>query len=152
MQNLLEFGTTDISNISISIVMSKIIFIKYWPLVQSKLVPKLKMLRIYWNLGTFDISNILISSLIWKIVFMKYLSPIWPKLVPKLKVPRIYWNRKKSIFQICQSQFWCQKWFLWNTYLLLDPNWFQSKECSRFIEVWHIWYFEYANLNFDVKN
>ena len=47
-QNLLKFGTCDISNISI--LMSKIIFIKYLPPVQPKLVPKSKVLRIYWNL------------------------------------------------------------------------------------------------------
>ena len=46
-QNLLKFGTFHISNIPISILMSKIIFIKYLPLLRPKLVPKLKRLRIY---------------------------------------------------------------------------------------------------------
>ena len=41
-QNLLKFGTFDISNTQISILLSKIILIKYLPHVRSKLVPKLK--------------------------------------------------------------------------------------------------------------
>ena len=151
-QNLLEFGTTDVSNISISILMSKIVFIKYLPPVRPKLVPKLKMLRMYLYLGTFDILNSPISGLMQKIIFMKYLPPVWPKLVTKLKVLRIYWNLANLLFQICQSRFWYQKWFLWNTYLLLGPNSSQNKKCPRFIEIWHIWYLEYPNLNFDVKN
>ena len=152
MQNLLEFGTTDIWNISISNLMLEIVFIKYLPPVRPKLVPKLKMLRIYRNLGTFDISNIPILSLMWNIILMKYLPLVLPKSVAKLKVLRIYWNLANSIFQICQYRFWCWKWFLWNTYLLLGPNWSQKKKCSSFIEIWQIWYFEYPNLDFDVKN
>ena len=35
----------------ISHIISKIIFIKYLPLVRPKMVPKSKMLRIYWNLA-----------------------------------------------------------------------------------------------------
>ena len=46
-QDLLKFSKFDISNIPISILMSKIIFIKYLPPVRSRLVPKLKVLRIY---------------------------------------------------------------------------------------------------------
>ena len=34
-----------------SILMSKIIFKKYLPPVEPKLVPKLKVRRIYWNLA-----------------------------------------------------------------------------------------------------
>ena len=45
--NLLKFGKYDISNIPIGILMSRIIFIKYLPPVRPKLVPKLKVLRIY---------------------------------------------------------------------------------------------------------
>ena len=37
-QNLLKFGTCDISNIPISILMLKIFFIKYLPPVRPKLV------------------------------------------------------------------------------------------------------------------
>ena len=48
-QNLSKFGTSDISNIPISIWMSKMIFIKYLPPASPILVPKLKMLRNYWN-------------------------------------------------------------------------------------------------------
>ena len=58
-----------------------------------------------------------------KIIFMKYLSPVRPKLAPKLKVLRIWWNLAHWIFQIFQSRFWCQKWFLLNIYHLLGPKW-----------------------------
>ena len=47
--------------------MSKIIFMKYLPPVMPKLVPKLKMFKIYL-----------------------YLPPVRPKLIPKLKMLSIY--------------------------------------------------------------
>ena len=47
VQNLLKFGTSNISSMLISILMSKITFIKYLPPAGPKLVPKLKVLRIY---------------------------------------------------------------------------------------------------------
>ena len=46
-QDLLKFGRIDISNMLISILMSKMIFIKYLPPVRPKLAPKSKMFRIY---------------------------------------------------------------------------------------------------------
>ena len=46
-QDLLKFGVFDNLNIPISILMSKMIFIKYLPTARLKLVPKLKVLRIY---------------------------------------------------------------------------------------------------------
>ena len=49
-QKLLKFGLIDISSMPISILMSKIILMKYLPPVRPKLVPKMKMLRIYRNL------------------------------------------------------------------------------------------------------
>ena len=30
-------------------------------------------------------------------------------------------------------------------------DWSQNWKCSEFIEIWHIWYFEYPSLGFDVK-
>ena len=39
-QNLLKFGTFNISNMSISTLMSKMIFIKYLPPVRPRFVPK----------------------------------------------------------------------------------------------------------------
>ena len=48
---LLKIGTFDISNVPISILMSKIIFVKYLQPLRLKLFPKLKILRIYWNLA-----------------------------------------------------------------------------------------------------
>ena len=47
----IEICTFDISNILISILTSKVFFIKYLPLLWPKLVPKLKVLRVYWNLA-----------------------------------------------------------------------------------------------------
>ena len=87
-----------------------------------------------------------------KIIFIKYLPSVRPKLVPKLKILRIYRNLAHSIFQICQSWFWCQKLFLLNIYHLLGRNWSQNEKCLGLIEIWHIWYFEYPDLDFDVKN
>ena len=97
--NLLKFGTFDFSNMPISILMPKIIFMKHLPSVRPKLVPKLKMLNLVnialwikmknaWNLlkfGTFDFSNMPISILMSKIIFLKYLTIIRPKLVSKPK-------------------------------------------------------------------
>ena len=80
----MKFGTPNISGMPISILMSKIIFIKYL-LPVPKLLPKLKVLIIYLKFGTVDISNMPISILMPKIIFMKYLSIARPKLVPKLK-------------------------------------------------------------------
>ena len=39
-QNLLKFGTFGISNMSLSILLSKRIFINYLPIVEPKLAPK----------------------------------------------------------------------------------------------------------------
>ena len=102
-QNLLKFGTFDILNTSIPTLMSKMIFIKYLSPARPKLVPKSKMLRIYWNLAhlIFRISQ----SWFWcqKLLFIKYLPIATPKLVPKWKMLRIYWNLIK-IFH--KNYFW----------------------------------------------
>ena len=58
-----------------------------------------------------------------KIVFITYLPAVRPILVPKLKRLRIYWDLAHLIFQECWSLFYCQKWFLWNIYQSLCPNW-----------------------------
>ena len=79
-----------ISNMSISILMSKIIFIKYLPPVRPKLVPKLKSAQNLLKFGTFNISNIPILISMSKIFFIKYLQPVRSKLVPKIKMPKIY--------------------------------------------------------------
>ena len=84
--------------------------------------------------------------------YIRYLTPVRAKLVAKWKVLRICWNLAHLIFQICKSQSWCQKWFLLNIYHLLGTNWSQNWKCSEFIEIWHIWYFEYPDLDFDIKN
>ena len=51
VENLLKFGLIDISDMPISILMSKIYFMKYLPPVRPKLFPKLKMIctDMYWR-------------------------------------------------------------------------------------------------------
>ena len=39
-----------------------------------------------------------------------------------------------------------------NIYNLLGPKWSQNQKCSEFIKIWHMWYFEYSDLDFDFKN
>ena len=91
-QNLLKFGTFGIWNLPILILMSKMVFDKYFPPVRPKLIPKLKMLRIYWNL-THLIFRI---SRFWfwcqKLFLIKYLSIARPKLVPK-------WKNTQNVFK-----------------------------------------------------
>ena len=89
-QSLLIFGTSNISSMLHSILMLKVIFIKYLPPVRPKKVPKLKSVQNLLKFSTFNISNIVISILMSKIIFMKYVIPVRPKLVPKLKMFRIY--------------------------------------------------------------
>ena len=94
----------------------------------------------------------LISIFMSKIFFMKYLPPVRPILAPKLKMVKIYWNLAHLIFRLSRSRFWCQRIFLVNIYHLLGPNWSQNYQCSEFIEIWHVRYFKYTSLDFDVKN
>ena len=141
-----------IAHILISILMSTI-FIKYLPpgrpiLDWSQNWKCSEFIEI-WHIWYFEYPNLGFDV---KVIFIKYLSPVWHKLVPKLEVLRIYWNLAQSIFQICQSWFCCQKYFsLLNIYQLLGPNWSQNEKYSEFIEIWLNWYFQYANLNFDVQ-
>ena len=139
-----------IAHILISILMSAI-FIKYLgrPILDWFQNWKCSEFIEIWHIWYFEYPNLGFDV---KVIFIKYLSPVWHKLVPKLEVLRIYWNLAQSIFQICQSWFCCQKYFsLLNIYQLLGPNWSQNERCSEFIEIWPNWYFQYANLNFDVK-
>ena len=130
----MKFGTFDISNISISILMSKMIFIKCLPPVRPKLVPELKVPRIYLNLAhsIFEIRQ----SQFWceKCFFIKNLPVAWPRLVPNWNTLRIYRNLVELIFQICWSQFWCQKWFLLNIYHLLGQNWSRIKSVQNLLK------------------
>ena len=73
---------SDVSNKSISILMWKMIFIIYLPPVRTKLVPKLKILQIYWNLAHL----IFQTSWSWlKIIFIKHLSPVLAQIGFKIK-------------------------------------------------------------------
>ena len=89
--------------------------------------PKIISAHTLLKFGTFGIWNMPISISMSKIIFIKYLPPVRSKLVPKLKVHKIYWNSAHAIFQIWQSQCWCQQWFLLNIYHLLGSNWFKIK-------------------------
>ena len=66
---LMKFGTFDISNMSVSILVSKMIFIKYLPPVRPKLVQKLRVPKLYWksvqNLLKYGKFDILIITLIY---------------------------------------------------------------------------------------
>ena len=101
-----KFGTFDMLNMLISILMSKIILIKYLPPVRPKLVPKLKVLRIYWNLAysTFKIWQPRFWCQKW---FKKYLPSVRHKLVAKLKMLRIYSNLAHLMLRISRSRFLC---------------------------------------------
>ena len=91
----------------ISILMLKIIFIKYIPPVKHKVVPKLKMLTIYWNYSKcsefieiwhiwyFGYPDLNLKS---KMIFIKYLPPVSRKFVPKLKLQRLYLNLAQLMF------------------------------------------------------
>ena len=63
----IKFDKSNVSSMLNYILMSKIIFMKYLPPVMPKLVPKLKMFKIYL-----------------------YLPPVRPKLITKLKMLSIY--------------------------------------------------------------
>ena len=107
----------------ISILMSTIIFMKHLSPVRPKFVPKLKILKIYWNLAHLMLQ--ICQSRFWhqKYFFIKSLPVARPQLIPKWRMLRIYWNLADLIFQICRSQFWCQKGFLLNIYYLPGANW-----------------------------
>ena len=68
----------------ISILMSKIVFIKCLPLAQ--ICPKTKNAPDLLRFGTYNILGMLISILMLSIIFMKYFPPVRPKLVPKLNL------------------------------------------------------------------
>ena len=131
---LIEIGNIDIWNIPISILMSKIIFIEHLPPVRPKLVPKVKVLRIYWNLRHSKFQICQCRFWCQKCCFIKYLPIVWPQLVPKWKMLRIYWNSADLLFQTCRSQFWCQGWFLLNIYHRLGPNWSKMKGVQNLLK------------------
>ena len=80
-QNLLKLGTFGISNMPISISMSKMIFVKYLPPTQ--IGHKIKNAQDLLKFAAFDISNIPISILMSKTIFIKHLPITRPKLFPK---------------------------------------------------------------------
>ena len=108
--------------------MTRIIFMKYLPPVRPKMAPKLRMLRIYWNLAhiIFRIS----WFRFWCQKLFSLNTTCSAKMVAKLKALRIYRNLALLVFETCQSRFWCQKWFLINIYHLLGPNWSQNWKFS----------------------
>ena len=60
----------------ISVLMSKILFIKYLP-IGAKMTDDQNLLK----LGQIDIPNVPVSILMSKMVFIKYVSPVRCKLV-----------------------------------------------------------------------
>ena len=130
--NLLKFGTLHISNISISILMSEIIFIKYLPPVWPKLAPILKVIRIYWNLAHSIFQNANLDFNV-KNIFIQYLPPFRPKLVAKFKSPEFikvwhiwYSNNVNLNFKVKNN-------FLSNICQLLGLNWSQNEKRAEFI-------------------
>ena len=90
----------------ISISMSKMIFMKYLPPVRPKLIPKLKMLRIYWNLA--HLVFWIFRSRFWcqKIFLLNIyhlLGPIWSqnqKGSEFIEIRRIwYFNVKNNFYE-----------------------------------------------------
>ena len=79
-QNLLKFGTLDISNIPISILMSKMIFMKYVPAARGRLTSRLKLLKN--SCLIFDVFWIL-TAVSDKSFFIEHLPQVVPKLVLK---------------------------------------------------------------------
>ena len=99
------FGAFDYSNILISILMSKLSFIKYLPLVKPKLIPKLKKLRMYWNLSheTFQICRSWFWCQKWFLVNIYHLLGLnWSqnlKLGDFIEVHNVgYFNNKVDLF------------------------------------------------------
>ena len=80
-QDLLKFGTCDISNIAISILMSKIIFYQIFTSCYSQIGSKLKNAQNLLRFGRTDIWNMPISVLMSIMIFIKYLPPVRLKLV-----------------------------------------------------------------------
>ena len=74
----------------------KMFFIKYMPIARPKLVPKWKMLRIYWNLAEF------IFQICWSRFRWQKSPPVRPKFVPKLKVFEFI----QTCLQLYQTNFW----------------------------------------------
>ena len=120
-QKLLKFETVDIwicCQSQIFQMLSKMIFVKNLPPVRAKLVPKLKVLRVYWNLA--------------QLIFRIFRSRFWFQKLFLLNTYNLFgpnWsqNEKCSEFiEIWHIRFWCRKWFLSKIYHLLDPNWLQN--------------------------
>ena len=132
-QNFLKFDTFCIWNMPISIFMSKMIFIKYFPPLGTNWSQNWKCSGLI-EIGNIDIWNIPISILMSKIIFIEHLPPVRPKLVPKVKVLRIYWNLRHSKFQICQCRFWCQKCFFIKYLPRLGPNWSKMKGVQNLLK------------------
>ena len=107
----------------------KIIFIKYCQITRPKFVPKLKMLRIYWNLAS--ISYFKYINFGFK-VKNKFYEIFTPKLAPKLKMLRVYWNLAYLILQICWFLLKCQK--KWSIYHLLGTINFKIEDAQNLLK------------------
>ena len=77
----MKFGKFDISNILISILMSKIIFYQIFTNCYAQIGPKLKNAQNLLRFCRTDISNMAISIFMSVMIFIKYLPPVRPELV-----------------------------------------------------------------------
>ena len=82
-QNLLKSGASDISSMPIYILMSKTIFKKYLRTVGPKLVPKLKVLTIYWNLAQLIFWTSWSRSWCQKLFLLD--NTCWAQIGPKIE-------------------------------------------------------------------
>ena len=115
-QNLTKFGTFNISNMPILILMSKMTFMKYLPHVRPKFVPILKVPRIHWNFNNVDLDFNVENDF-----FIKYLpiaQPSWSKIKNVQNLLKFAWIYiSNMLIMILMS-----KWFLLNIYHMLTPN------------------------------
>ena len=106
-----NFGIFNISSVPISILTLKIIFYEIFTTCYAQFSPKIRNIQNLLKFGSFHISIVMILNLMSKIIFEKFLLPVRSNLVLKLEMLRIYFHLADLIFEICQSQFKCQKCF-----------------------------------------
>ena len=88
-RDLLKFGSSNISSMPNSILMSRASFMKYLPPARPIFVPKLKMLRMYeiWHIQYFKYTKLYFN---FKNTFYEIFTNVMSQLAPKIKMLRIY--------------------------------------------------------------
>ena len=105
----MKFGIFNISKMAILILMLKMIFIKCLPLVRPKLVPKLKMFRIYWNFA--------------HLLFWKSWSPFWCNKLFLLNTYLRYFKYADLDFKVKNN--FCEIFTTWQAQITLEIKNFQ---------------------------